>query len=231
VQSQLSSFFPRPLSRQQVRAVDQQAIEQYGMTGLVLMENAGRGAAEWIAQQAAEGPLGILGGKGNNAGDGYVIARHLQLLGRQPTLLQISDPAGLRGDAAANWEIAQRSHIPSEIGTPTPARLQEFSVLVDALLGTGVTGAPRAPFDEVIRQANGCRAQRIAVDIPSGLDGDSGEPADPCFQAEVTLSFVASKRGFTKENAAPFVGRVVTLPIGVPLELLQAVDREAGNSR
>jgi len=201
------------------------------MTGLVLMENAGRGAAEWIAQHAAEGPLGILAGKGNNAGDGFVIARHLQLLGRQPTLLQISDPEELSGDAAANWNIAQQSHIPCEVGTPTRERLQEFAVLVDALLGTGVTGAPRAPLDDVIRQANACRAQRIAVDIPSGLDCDSGEPADPCFQADVTLSFVASKRGFTNENAAPFVGRVIPLSIGVPLELLQAVDREAETCR
>lgn len=227
MQPQRDRFSPRPLSRDEVRGVDRQAIEQYGMSGLVLMENAGRGAAEFIADQCAAGPIGILCGKGNNAGDGYVIARHLQLLGRVPMILQVVDPEELKGDAAANWRIVQLANVPTETDVPSAESLARFSVLVDAMLGTGVTGAPRAPFDAVIEAANGCQAQRIAVDIPSGLDCDTGIAAEACFRADATVTFVAPKIGFQKENAAQVVGRVVTIGIGVPLALLKAIDERA----
>src|SRR5439155_17919856 len=126
-------------------------------------------------------------GKGNNAGDGFVIAKHLDLRGVTVKVLLLGPPDELRGDAAANYIIMQRS------GLQIVDLARQFSVtafdselassdwIVDALLGTGATGTPRPPMDAAIRRMNANAAKRLAVDLPSGLDCDTGEPADPTF--------------------------------------------------
>ncbi|QEG41378.1 NAD(P)H-hydrate epimerase [Roseimaritima ulvae] len=216
------------LLRDQVRNVDRVAIEEYGMSGLVLMENAGRGAAEIIAPLlAGRRPL-ILCGKGNNAGDGYVIARHLQLLGCAPLIVQLVDPNELSGDAAANWAIAQHAEIPTRVaaGDALPEVLPEIEAahaIVDAMLGTGASGPLREPYVAATTAANASTALRIAIDLPSGLDCDSGVPPGACFKAQRTLTFVASKRGFDNPDAKPWTGQVSVVPIGIPLRLLQSV--------
>jgi len=193
------------------------------MTGLVLMENAGRNAAEAICQVAADGDICILCGKGNNGGDGYVIARHLELLGRQVRIVSCTEPRELSGDAAANMQIAAIAQIPilvaikleeveSAIGTPV--------VVVDCLLGTGAFGNPREPIASAIRYANKIRSIRIAIDIPSGLDCDTGTACEPTFVADHTLTFVAPKLGFAFSSAAGVLGKVSVLSIGVPVRLM-----------
>jgi len=193
------------------------------MTGLVLMENAGRNAAEAICQVAADGDICILCGKGNNGGDGYVIARHLELLGRQVRIVSCTEPRELSGDAAANMQIAASAQIPilvaikleeveSAIGTPV--------VVVDCLLGTGAFGNPREPIASAIRYANKIRSIRIAIDIPSGLDCDTGTACEPTFVADHTLTFVAPKLGFAFSSAAGVLGKVSVLSIGVPVRLM-----------
>lgn len=221
----------RPLSRDEVRAVDKTAGEEYGMHGLVLMENAGRGCAETILRIAPAGRLLILCGGGNNGGDGFVVARHLQLAGRAVEVLCFAEPAKLSGDAAANQRIVEKAGIPcSFLPDPSDTQLQQYltaaDVLVDALLGTGAKGNPRAPMDRVIRAANGAPATRIAVDIPSGLDCDTGQPGDPCFHADHTCTFVATKIGFDQPAAKRVLGPVHVIGIGVPAKLL----RELGAS-
>ena len=193
------------------------------MTGLVLMENAGRNAAEAICQVAPDGDICILCGKGNNGGDGYVIARHLELLGRQVRIVSCTEPRELSGDAAANMQIAAIAQIPilvaikleeveSAIGTPV--------VVVDCLLGTGAFGNPREPIASAIRYANKIRSIRIAIDIPSGLDCDTGTACEPTFVADHTLTFVAPKLGFAFSSAAGVLGKVSVLSIGVPVRLM-----------
>jgi len=217
------STVARHLSRAEVRSIDQIAIERFGMTGLVLMENAGRNAAEAICQVAADGDICILCGKGNNGGDGYVIARHLELLGRQVRIVSCTEPRELSGDAAANMQIAAIAQIPilvaikleeveSAIGTPV--------VVVDCLLGTGAFGNPREPIASAIRYANKIRSIRIAIDIPSGLDCDTGTAFEPAFVADHTLTFVAPKLGFAFSSAAGVLGKVSVLSIGVPVRLM-----------
>jgi len=214
----------RPLSRAEVRSVDQIAIERFGMTGLVLMENAGRNAAETIDKLAPQGEICILCGKGNNGGDGYVIARHLELLGRQVRIVSCFQPAELSGDAAANEQIAQHAQIqiavaitPEELGAAIGAPL----VVVDCMLGTGAFGNPREPIASAIRYANQLSAVRIAIDIPSGLDCDTGMDGEPTLVADHTLTFVASKIGFAFGNAEAVLGKVSVLSIGVPERLLR----------
>ncbi len=216
----------RSLTRDEVRSVDRIAIERYGMSGLVLMENAGRGAAEQIERYAPEGLVQIVCGTGNNGGDGFVIARHLQLDGRNVAITVIGSPDKLSADAKANMQILQQAKFPIAFVTdPTPKQLEQTfassAVIVDALLGTGSSGPPRENIARVIRAANACPARKIAIDIPTGLDCDTGIAAEPCFIADLTITFVSRKVGFDHPHAQPYLGKVLVQGIGVPLALLQ----------
>jgi NAD(P)H-hydrate epimerase len=219
----------RALSRAEVREVDQRAIQEYGMSGLVLMENAGRGCADVLFQLGCRGPVAVVCGRGNNAGDGFVIARHLDLRGIEVRALLPGSPGELRGDAAANYAILAKCGVPvCDLSAPfdaaaLDAQLAGCEWVVDALLGTGTTGAPRAPFDAAIRRMNAAAAQRLAVDLPSGLDCDKGEPAEPTFRAHHTCTFVAPKMGFANPAAATFLGLVHVLDIGAPRRLIEEI--------
>ncbi len=215
---------PGPLSRRQVREIDSIAIEQFGLSGLVLMENAGRGAAEVIDRRYPTGDIVILCGKGNNGGDGYVIARHLDLRGRTVGIVSLVDPHELRGDAAANHQVAVLSELPIQwaLDATTVARaVRSASVIVDCLLGTGAEGPPREPMATAIRIANETNATRVAIDLPSGLDCDTGIASEPTFRADLTVTFVALKIGFLHPEAAGSIGEVEVVPIGVPRRLLR----------
>ena len=224
----------RVLNREQVRRVDRLAIERYGMTGLVLMENAGRGAAELIAGLGlANGdprrPIVIGCGPGNNGGDGLVIARHLDNCGLAVRLLLFGDVAKLTPDAKANYEIARLAGLPIEAfaapldPTQLAASLSGATCLVDALLGTGSHGEPRPPFDRVIETFNAHGVPIVAIDVPSGLDCDTGAAASRTIRAVHTITFVAAKPGFLVPEAAPYVGRLHVVDIGVPRALLAEI--------
>src|SRR5262245_22460387 len=178
-----------PLSRAEVRDVDCRAIADYGVPGVVLMENAGRGCVELLQSLGCRGPVAIVCGKGNNAGDGFVIARHLDIRGISVKLLLLGSTNDLHGDAATNYAIVAKSQL-SIIDFASQFDAARFALalsgaewIVDAILGTGSSGAPRPPMDEAIRLMNGVQAKRLAIDLPSGLDCDTGQPADPTFRA------------------------------------------------
>lgn len=231
------------LTRQQVRKVDEQAIRQLGIPGIVLMENAARGAAEAILQylkeQGAETGdslrAAVVCGGGNNGGDGYAIARHLHNAGCRVHVEAVVDPAQLRGDAAINARIVQNMglHIYPLTDTSMLAeacrRWAEANLIVDALLGTGFQGPLRPPLMDVIMAINQTRREGkyvVAVDIPSGLDCDSGQPSPVAVEADLTVTFVAQKTGFRQAEAARYVGRVVVVDIGIPPELVRKVLQE-----
>ena len=221
------------LTRDQVREVDRRAIEEYGISGLVLMENAGRGCVDRLCELGVRGPVVICCGRGNNAGDGFVIARHLDLRGHAVRVVLFCDPADLRGDAAVNYAILAKSAVPIRIVTGTEdasweADLAGADWIVDALLGTGSRGQPRPPLDRVIQRLNQQPARRLAVDLPSGLDCDTGEPAATTFRADHTCTFVAAKPGFAVPAAAEYLGQVHVLDIGTPRKLLADVAAASG---
>jgi NAD(P)H-hydrate epimerase len=168
-------------------------------------------------------------GKGNNAGDGLVIARHLELCGIPVRVLLFGPPDELRGDVLANYCILAKSRLPIvDLSSTTDSaaianHMAGAEWLVDALLGTGSSGPPRPPFDLAIRQMNACPAKRLAIDLPSGLDCDTGEAAEPTLQADHTCTFVAPKIGFAAPTARQFVGQVHVVDIGVPQQLLNDV--------
>jgi len=220
---------PLVLTREQSRQVDRLAIEQYGISGLVLMENAGRGVADVLCRLGIAGPVVICCGKGNNAGDGFVIARHLDLRGHAVRVLLWAQPEELTGDAAANFHILAKTDVPIEVlGSSRDAgrlanQLDGAAWIVDGLLGTGARGEPRPPLDAVIDQLNAVGVAKLAIDVPSGLDCDTGRPASHTIRAAETCTFVAAKPGFFVHGAEQYVGRLHVLDIGAPRGLVKKV--------
>lgn len=222
------------LTRAQVREVDRIAMEEYAMPGLLLMENAGAGAARTILQHSdADSTIAIVCGRGNNGGDGFVIARHLHNAGRSVNILLACDPTALTGDAAVNHAIAARMHLPmtpfataDQIAATRPA-LSAAGVIVDALLGTGFTGPVRSPLDLAIAAINDAETLVFAVDVPSGLDCDTGVPGSATVRAHHTITFVAAKVGFLRPEAKDCVGRMHVVDIGCPAEIIRRVQATA----
>jgi NAD(P)H-hydrate epimerase len=220
----------RPLTRDEVREVDRRAIEELGLPGIVLMENAGRGAAELLIELGIDGPVIVVAGKGNNGGDGFVIARHLEIHGIDVRVLLFADPHELAGDALTNYRVLDAAGTTiRNCARADPSgwkdELRMGSWIVDALLGTGTRGSVREPFGTVIEQINASGVRVLAVDLPSGLDCDTGEPLGPCVRAAHTATFVAPKRGFDSPGAAAFTGQVHVIGIGVPRSLLESIGR------
>ncbi len=209
------------MSRQQVKEVDRRAIEQFGVPGIVLMENAGRGVAELLLALGIRGPIVICCGKGNNGGDGFVIARHLFNRHISVRVVLFCRPDDLSGDAAINCNIVQKMSIPLEIceNHGDPVILPSSEWIVDALFGTGLRGAVRPPLDRVIEAINNAPARVLAVDIPSGLDCDTGDAVGPAVRADHTATFVAMKTGYANPDAQQYLGLVHVIDIGAPRQL------------
>lgn len=225
------------LTRDQVRRVDQLAVSEYLIPSIVLMENAGRNAADWIAAEFANTMQAtILCGSGNNGGDGFVIARHLANVGWPVRIGLLGDSAKLRGDARTNHDIAAAMRIPmttiasNSDAENVAASLTPQTIVVDALLGTGFSGAVREPMAELIRRVNGSdNAGVVAIDVPSGLDCDTGEVENVAIHAVATVTFVAAKPGLVLPSASQFVGTIVVRDIGAPPALIDRVRRKTDN--
>lgn len=222
------------LSREAVREVDRLAVERYGMPSVVLMENAAlglAGVAGAMLDAVRTNRAIILAGPGNNGGDGFALARHLHNAGREVSVLVSTDPGRYTGDAATNLRIVERMGLEiGRLGTSAGAETLEQGargpvLIVDALLGTGLHEAARGVIGDVILQVNRLREPGVvvlAVDVPSGLDCDTGEPAGggPAIEADATVSFVALKRGFLTLGSQRWTGEVSVAGIGAPRVLL-----------
>jgi len=229
VTKQPSNLDIRPLTRDEVRGIDARAIQDYGIPGVGLMENAGRGAAELLIELGINGPVYICAGKGNNGGDGFVIARHLDLHGYDVRVLLFCGPSELSGDAAINYRVLTAANLGGnwEAASLTASQLNvELAAadwIVDALLGTGTRGEIREPYVTAIDAINRARQagkKVLAVDLPSGMDCDTGQPLGPCVRAHHTATFVARKVGFDRAGAEQFTGDVHVIHIGIPRQLL-----------
>lgn len=236
---------PFTLSRDQVLELDRRAIEEFGVPGIVLMENAGRGCAELLMQLNPEKkPVVILCGPGNNGGDGFVIARllvaqecpvnvytftDLTLAGSGDSLA--AEPK-LSHDAAKNYVLLRRVHhvrLASPRNWSKDQRLRNQLVgdiqsspwIVDALFGTGLCRPLESPYDEIAARVNASPNTVLAVDIPSGLDCDTGEPLGPTIRATYTATFVALKKGFLNPASREWTGEVHVIDIGAPRALVE----------
>ena len=220
------------LTRKQAREIDRIAINEYGVRGLILMENAGRAcaleAADILSQPAGKRVVAFCG-SGNNGGDGFVAARHLTNWGYEVSAFlvgRISDVLIGAGDAAVNLEIALNMAIPVQEMTDLSGARDAVSrsagadLIIDALLGTGLSSEVREPYRSLIDGMNGLGAPVLAVDVPSGLDCDTGCPLGAAVRATRTVTFVLSKRGFHRPGAAGYTGEVKVAEIGVPRKVI-----------
>lgn len=223
------------LTRDQVRRLDRLAIEKYGLPGIVLMENAGRGAAELLAarRDPHAGPVCLCCGKGNNGGDGFVMARHLALRGLETDIIIFDDPDSFSADAGLNYEVARRLGLRlvrlrlPEDEAALEGHFARAGWIVDALLGTGAKGPLRPDYACVVARLNRSGKPVLAVDLPTGLDCDTGSITGECVQATLTATFAAVKGGFETAAGRRAAGEVIVVPIGIPVNIL---DREPVDS-
>jgi NAD(P)H-hydrate epimerase len=223
----------RVMTREQVRAVDNWAINTLGIPGVVLMENAGRSCAEFIKNKLSgktNPKVCIFCGTGNNGGDGYVIARHLLNSCFKVTVIICGDIDKVAGDAKINLDILRQMGQPIEQLNPKNTEIEKIvqafaadsDMVVDAIFGTGLKGHLKDEYKRLIEAINALDLHILAVDIPSGLDCDTGHPHGTAIQADYTITFVAVKAGFENHGAAQYAGEVHVASIGIePGEDLQ----------
>ncbi len=211
----------KSLTRDEVRAVDRYAIDRLGVPGVVLMENAGRNVAQLAEAHFlhdSRGSIAVVAGAGNNGGDGYVIARHLSRAGYSVTTFLLTAEDRITGDARINLDILHRLGLPVrfvENVSQLADVLRPFDLVIDAICGTGMQGPLRSEQAAAVEQINAAGKNVLAVDIPTGLDCDTGEPTGPCIRAKRTVTFIARKRGFDNPASTAYTGPVDVADIGV----------------
>ncbi len=213
----------KTVSIKQARQIDKKASRILGVSTLVLMENAGRQLAEELISIAPGNPrVAIFCGKGNNAGDGFVAARHLLLRGIRPDIFLAAHIRDVKNEARTNlgilFKLKQKiTRVNSRNLHLLKRKIMRYNVIIDALLGIGAVGEVRGVFKDVIELINRSKAKVIAVDIPSGLDADNGRLLGSCIKADSTVTFVAKKKGMVKGAGPHYCGRIVVKDLGIPL--------------
>lgn len=206
----------KSLTAAQMREADRRCIEEIGIPGAVLMNNAGLA----VFCEIDRGPVGIVCGKGNNGGDGFVVARLAMLAGFDTSVVLVAEPVAIQGDALTFMKVYERlggaiQNVQDEAAVTEAIRgLAGCAVLVDALLGTGISGEVRGAMRAAIEAWPNVRT--VAVDLPSGLDADTGLPCGCCIRADVTVTFQFAKRGFENPASRAYIGRLVIADIGIP---------------
>ena len=211
-----------------MREVDRMAIEDYGVHGTVLMENAGAGTARAIRAYWPDAEMvAIFCGSGNNGGDGYVIARHLINAGIEPVIYMMADREKIKGDAKVNLDIVTRMNaVIMDIKSDEDIELlgevlYDYDLVVDAMLGTGLTKELTGKYRKCVEMINETDVPVCAVDIPSGLSSDTGTPLGEAVICDVTCTYGMVKVGQVVYPGADYVGELVLVNIGIPLDVLE----------
>lgn len=215
------------MSRDQVRAFDAWAIQELGVPGVVLMENAGRICAELVKEKLREltaPKVRIFCGTGNNGGDGFVTARHLFNAGMDVRVFICGDKDRIRGEAKINLDILERIGCRIEqvdfgedgLAEKVKIFIDDADMVIDALFGTGLKGRLKGEYIRLIELINNCQCPILAVDIPSGLDCDTGEVLGAAIEAKYTVTFAALKQAFSdRDKTGCYTGEVFVSSIGV----------------
>ena len=221
----------RALTREEMRELDRKAIEEYKIPGIILMENAGRNVAEEILKMIddpQQAKVAILCGKGNNGGDGFVVARHLHNHSISVYVFLVAKISDILkdGDAGTNLQILLNMKIPVKEILDIPGvnsilkELNGYNILADALFGTGLSGDVREPFKTLISGVNNLNKPTLSVDIPSGLDCNTGKFLGAAIKATKTVTFAVAKKGFYLNDGPSYTGKGIVSDIGIPKELI-----------
>jgi ADP-dependent NAD(P)H-hydrate dehydratase / NAD(P)H-hydrate epimerase len=222
------------VSTLEMKELDRVSIEKFGIPSLILMENAGRGMAELacailMAQGMKEvetGRVFVLAGKGNNGGDAFAAARHLKNRGVQVQILCVANDPSLKKDANVNFQITQKMKIPTrfvhskEDLESVRKSIQEMDLVLDGLFGVGLTRKLDGLFKDVIRLVNETKKSVLAIDIPSGLNSDTGETLGIAIEAKYTGTLGAPKQGLYLKDGPKCSGEIAVIDISIPRELL-----------
>jgi len=209
------------ITSDKAREVDNLARERYSMPTLLLMENAGRSVAEnALGMLRNRNKVAVVCGKGNNAGDGFVCARHLLTRGKKVDVFLLGNPLDVKDAAAVNLKVLMRlGKKPLLIDEHTVASLNfsAYELIIDAIFGIGLKGEVGGIIREVIEKINAAHIPVLSVDVPSGLNADSGMVLGVCVKAERTVTFVSAKRGLIVADGPRYAGKVCVVDLGIPL--------------
>jgi NAD(P)H-hydrate epimerase len=211
----------KTVTAEEMRLLDRRATDEFGIPSLLLMENAGRivaDAALPFLQEAERKTAVIVCGSGNNGGDGLVAARYLFNRGIPVTVVLVKPADSFKGDAQVNFRIIKALGIPTAQFDGSLPR--HGTLLIDALLGTGIKGTVGGLYADAIAAMNTAGTPVLAVDIPSGMDADTGAVPGTAVKAAVTVTMGLAKRGMVLPAAAPYIGRLIIADIGFPKQLL-----------
>jgi hydroxyethylthiazole kinase-like uncharacterized protein yjeF len=223
----------RVLNARQMRDVDQRTIDEIGIPSIVLMENAGRqvvAAMESLVDDLASREVAVLCGTGNNGGDGFVVARTLQQRGIGTTVYVVGGLADIRGDARINLDVIGRLGVSiveladAQAWELHGSQVTSADVIVDAIVGTGLSRALSGLHETVVADVNAAGATVVAIDLPSGLSADTSELIGPVLEADLTVTLAAPKVPLVLPPAEHVAGDVVIADIGIPLAAVEAVD-------
>jgi NAD(P)H-hydrate epimerase len=213
------------VTAKEMQEMDRRTIEDLGIPGMVLMENAGRGATRFLLEKfpdIGKMRVGVIAGRGNNGGDGYVMARYLKQKGVRVTVYLLADANRVQGDAAANLKFLKPLEV-SLVEIPDEDSLAHMQsemagvdVWIDAILGTGLKSDVRGYFKTVIDFINGLNKPVFAVDVPSGLNSDTGQVCGTCIRAGATATFAFAKTGHFTYPGPQYSGALKIIDIGIP---------------
>ena len=228
----------RYVTPDEMRRIDAFAVKSAGIPGIVLMENAGRAVFESVYTVLAgrDQPALVFCGSGNNGGDGFVVARHLINNGIETHVFLVGAVSKIKGDAGVNLRILQKMGVP--INRVTKEGLLQLrdqmklcGIIIDGLLGTGLSGKVSGLYLDVIELINGIGCPVLSIDIPSGLDGKTGKPRGICVVANMTVTFQLPKKGFEDPFSRNYTGQLKIVDIGIPLHLYKPRKRGKSKSR
>lgn len=214
------------VTAEQMRALDRRTIEEWGLPGMVLMENAGRAVVQAVAEllNGGAGPVVVVAGKGNNGGDGFVVARWLAWAGIEVEVCLLTAGEELTGDAATNYAFATRAGVTIFEGAERELlddRLDRAALIVDGVLGTGVSGEVRGSAAAAIAAMNAAPAPVVAIDIPSGVHADTGAILGDAVWAHTTVTFALPKVGLYQYPGRERCGQIIVAPIGMARALTE----------
>jgi NAD(P)H-hydrate epimerase len=204
-----------------MRQVEEKA-HNMGMLRVFMMENAGGGVADHIVnrfKKLNKVKVAVVAGTGNNGGDAFVAARHLAYYGAKITVILLGSPKDLKSEEARiNWSILEQMNsidliLAREVSGEIVSIINEAKIIIDGIFGTGIRGRIGELHSSVIDAINRSKAYKVAVDVPSGLDPDTGEIHEKCVKADVTVTFHRMKKGLPKKSVC---GKIIVEPIGIP---------------
>jgi len=212
----------RTISREEAKLIDERVAKELGLSTLILMENAGRSVAEEIIKLKKK-RVAIFCGKGNNAGDGFVCARHLLSKGLNPDVFLLTEISEIKNEARINLDTLLKLKpkifkINAENFIFYKNKIKNYDLVVDAIFGIGLKGEILGLFKEVIEAINSLAKYVVSIDIPSGLDADRGKILGACIKADKTITFLAIKKGMLINEGPKYSGKIIVKDLGFPFK-------------